>query len=62
MLCDLEYGYGGHPFDFSGVFSIDPRDEETLGKDTFKFKWIFTPFQQGANYIIYIEHFYYYSF
>ncbi|RWS27509.1 desumoylating isopeptidase 2-like protein [Leptotrombidium deliense] len=37
-IYNTEFGYGGHPFEFTGVFEIEPRDEEALGEDTFKYK------------------------
>lgn len=34
-----EYAYGGHPFSFSGIFQINPKDADDLG-DHYKYKYV----------------------
>jgi len=36
-LFGTEFSYGGHPFEFSGIFEITPKDSEELG-DHYKYK------------------------
>lgn len=39
ILNPPEYAYGGHPYQMSGLFSMEPRDIEELGP-AFKFKFV----------------------
>ena len=37
LLLHTEYAFGGHPFDFTGIFDMLPKDVEDLGEGfTFK--------------------------
>ena len=34
-----EYAFGGHPYNWSGIFDMTPKAVETLGDD-FKFRFV----------------------
>ena len=35
----VEYAFGGHPYNWSGIFEMSPKSVETLGDD-FKFRFV----------------------
>ena len=39
FLCPAEYAFGGHPYNWSGIFDMSPKSVDTLGED-FKFRFV----------------------
>ena len=40
LLYPVEYAFGGHPYNWSGIFDMSPKSVDTLGDD-FKFRFVF---------------------
>ena len=46
-FCSAEYAFGGHSYNWSGIFDMTPKAVDTLGED-FKFSFVKTHHNQST--------------